>query len=255
MFMLTEGHWWTDRVEQPTDILQRERLGGVALKRNQTYPGNTVSWKFVEPGAAQKVAILIADATPTHFKVIAFNTTDQLQRATMTAWNVVAGKWIMKSGIDSTGVDRADSQLTAATLQLERSMATDVVFYPNTTTTIDFALSEKASTQPSDRPDLGIGADDIRLQKDSIAVTVHSLGALDSHPGRVVLHDSNGTIYATALIPPMKAPRLLIPQTAIIKLHLPAHRPWRDLHVRVSQIDDASEITMINNDVALAEMQ
>ena len=49
--MYTEGHWWSDRVDQPTDILQRERLGGVALNRNQTWPGNSVSWRFAEPGA------------------------------------------------------------------------------------------------------------------------------------------------------------------------------------------------------------
>ena len=50
MAMYTEGHWWSDRVEQPSDILQRERLGGIALKRNQTWPGNTVSWRFDTPG-------------------------------------------------------------------------------------------------------------------------------------------------------------------------------------------------------------
>ena len=42
MDMYTEGHWWSDRVDQPNEILQRERLGGIALRRNQSWPGNTV---------------------------------------------------------------------------------------------------------------------------------------------------------------------------------------------------------------------
>src|SRR3546814_6917530 len=51
-YMYTEGHWWSDRVDQPNETLQRERLGGIALKRNQTYPGNAVSWRFADPDGA-----------------------------------------------------------------------------------------------------------------------------------------------------------------------------------------------------------
>jgi hypothetical protein len=50
MGMMTDGHWWSDRVEQPSDILQRERLGGIALVRGQYWPGNLVSWRFAEAG-------------------------------------------------------------------------------------------------------------------------------------------------------------------------------------------------------------
>ncbi|RZM07514.1 MAG: LamG domain-containing protein, partial [Sphingomonas sp.] len=95
--MYTDGHWWTDRVDMPTDILQRERLGGIALKRNQTWPGHTVSWRFAEPGAAEKVALLLPDARPDRFRVIAWNTTATVQHATMTGWNVTAGRWTMRA--------------------------------------------------------------------------------------------------------------------------------------------------------------
>ena len=88
MYMLTEGHWWSDRVDQPNEILQRERLGGIALKRNQTWPGNAVSWRFADPEGAEQVAILVPGATPTHFRVIAYNMSDKPQRATMTGWDI-----------------------------------------------------------------------------------------------------------------------------------------------------------------------
>ena len=93
MYMYTEGHWWSDRVEQPSDLLQRERLGGIAVRRNQTYPGHSVSWRFAEAGAAEKVALLVPGATPQHFRVIAWNTSDHVQRAEMSTWNVTAGRW------------------------------------------------------------------------------------------------------------------------------------------------------------------
>ena len=70
MYMMTEGHWWSDRVEIPSEYLQRSRLGGIALKRNFIYPGHTVSWRFAEPEGAEQVAILVPGATQSHFKVI-----------------------------------------------------------------------------------------------------------------------------------------------------------------------------------------
>src|SRR3546814_5953697 len=68
-YMYTEGHWWSDRVDQPNETLQRERLGGIALKRNQTYPGNAVSWRFADPDGAVNTAILVPDATRDRFRV------------------------------------------------------------------------------------------------------------------------------------------------------------------------------------------
>ena len=44
MYMMTDGHWWSDRVEIPSETLQRSRLGGVALKRNWIWAGASVSY-------------------------------------------------------------------------------------------------------------------------------------------------------------------------------------------------------------------
>ena len=49
------------------------RLGGIALQRDRIYPGNVVSWQFDAPATDESVAILIPEATPDHFKVIAYN--------------------------------------------------------------------------------------------------------------------------------------------------------------------------------------
>src|SRR3546814_1793988 len=81
--MYTEGHWWSDRVDQPNETLQRERLGGIALKRNQTYPGNAVSWRFADPDGAVNTAILVPDATRDRFRVLGYNVTDAPLAATM----------------------------------------------------------------------------------------------------------------------------------------------------------------------------
>ncbi|MDB5422549.1 MAG: hypothetical protein JWR59_2496, partial [Brevundimonas sp.] len=61
MTMQTEDHWWSDRVELPSDQLQRARLGGVAHIRNRIVPGNRISWRFLDPEDALRTAILVRE--------------------------------------------------------------------------------------------------------------------------------------------------------------------------------------------------
>jgi hypothetical protein len=247
MYMFTEGHWWSDRVEQPNEILQRERLGGIALKRNWTYPGNTVSWRFERPEAAEQVAILMPGATLDHFKVIAYNTSDQAQRAAMSTWNVTAGEWKFSSGLDINGDDTADSAMTTGHAKLQRSGAVDVTFAPHATTVLEFTL-ETPSTPAETRADLGIGVDDIHVHGGNIEVTVHSLG------GTATLEDANGKVLARAAIPALAAPRDLTPKTAQVHLTLPAHVATEYVRVHVSLPNSAEEVTDLNNTVRLAEV-
>src|ERR1035438_5814719 len=58
--------WWR---------LQYRRLaaGATRRQRDRVYPGNVVGWQFGAPAREESVAILIPEATPDHFKVIAYN--------------------------------------------------------------------------------------------------------------------------------------------------------------------------------------
>ena len=249
MYMMTEGHWWSDRVEIPSELLQRSRLGGVALKRNWIWPGATVSWRFDRPEAAEQVAILVPGATPTHFKVIAFNTADRPVKAAMTGWNVTAGDWTMTSGVDANGDDRADAP-QSWTVPLEKSSSVDVVFAPRQTTVMTFDLA-KAGPPTEGRADIGIGADDVRLAGRSLQVTVHSLGAMDAPAGSLTIEDADGKVVAHGATPPLKAPRDLKPKTAVVRLSLPVGFDPKGARVRVALPDGVREVTQLNNVVGL----
>ncbi|MBB4087720.1 LamG-like jellyroll fold domain-containing protein [Sphingomonas carotinifaciens] len=248
MDMLTVGHWWSDRVDMPTDLLQRERLGGVALKRNQSWPGNTVSWRFAEDGAAERVAILMPGATRTRFRVIAYNTTDRPQVATMTGWSIDAGRWTVQRATSPDDARTLVPDGPAATVPLERSLGTQVVFAPRTTTVYDFALAEPG-TPVEDRADLGIGTDDVVANGRGIALTVHSLGARPVPGGEARLLAADGRVLATAVIPAMAAPTDLRPRTT--RLRLP-RRPGAAT-VEVALAGDAAEVTRLNNRVPLPQ--
>jgi hypothetical protein len=248
MYMYTQGHWWTDRVDAPNELLQRERLGGIALKRGQSYPGNAVSWRFADPEAAVKVALLVRDATPEQFTVVAYNTTASEQHADMGTWNVTAGQWEMTQGTSPAGGDVAQGQTATRMVELERSGSLPVSFAPGTTTVMTFRLKQKAVTQPEHRPDLGIGADDVVRKGNRLAVTVHSLGSVSAPAGTVTLETAEGKVLATAAVPALDAPANLAPKTAIVTLTIPGGAP-RQLQVRVST--GAPEVTQRNNTVTL----
>lgn len=246
MYLNTEGHWWSDRVESETSILQRERLGGVALKRNWSYPGHTVSWTFADPEGAVKTAILMPGATRTKFTVIAYNTADTPQKATMTTWNVTAGAWRMQT---TAGEAPPAVGAPSQTVSLGRSSSLEVTFAPHGYTRMDFALAE-AATPTEARPDLGIGVDDIVSRAGVLSVTVHSLGGADVPAGGSVwLEDKAGRVVARAALPGLKAPRDLEPKTATVRLRPKGQASG--LTVRVALPGEAAETTQLNNAVPL----
>jgi hypothetical protein len=249
MYMLTEGHWWSDRVDQPNEILQRERLGGIALRRNQTWPGNVVSWRFADPDGAEQVAILLPGATPTHFKVIAYNAGDRLQRATMTGWDVAAGSWRMSVGLDADGDDKADGLIVSQDVPLERSASVGLSFAPRKVTVIEFTL-DKPTIPVEQRPDLGIGADDVRVKGRQLLVTVHSLGAAATPAGTLRVEDAAGRLLASAAVPALAAPLDLRPKTAEVRVTLPAAAVHGG-RVRIALPGDAPEVTRLNNEVRI----
>jgi hypothetical protein len=235
MYMVTEGHWWSDRVELFSDLLQRSRLGGMALRRNQMFPGHLVSWRFGAPTEAESVAILIRDPLPTKFAVEAYNLSAKPIKATMTGWMIAPGTWKMSG-----------KGIKTRTFTFERSAGVNLVFAPYRTTLVNFEL---VSPEPStaDRPDIGIGPDDVKLEAGKVAVTVHSLGAVDASAGTATLLDAKGRTLASVAIPPIAAPLDLEPRTARIELPL---KPGA-VRVRIVLDGGVREVTRLNNEAGV----
>jgi hypothetical protein len=84
-----------------------------------------------------------------------------------------------------------------------------------------------------------------------MTVTVHSLGAVDAPPSKVVVRDKAGKTLATARVPALKAPLDLMPKTAEVKLAVPAGADLKGATVTVECGGDIPEITLMNNSVTL----
>lgn len=249
-YINTEGSLWIDRVGVPTAELQRARLGGVALVRNGTFPGHTVSWKFHAPATAEDVAILLPDATGTSFKVIAYNLATTPVQATMTGWNIDPGIWEISQGIDTNDDDTADQSIETKSVPFERTRSVELTFAPRATTVLTFKL--KSPGKPYwQRPDLGIDPRDVEVHGDELRVTVHSLGSAPTPESEVVLRDHDGHVIATGKIPAIEAPLDLLPKTVQVLLKLPAATATAGSTVEIDPEHTLTEITALNNVVRL----
>ncbi|WP_029912721.1 LamG-like jellyroll fold domain-containing protein [Caulobacter sp. UNC358MFTsu5.1] len=238
MWMVTEAHWWSDRVELSSAVLQRSRLGAMALARNQMFPGALVSWRFDTPTAAEDVGILVTGGQKS-FKVTGYNLTAQPIHAVMTGWDVAAGRWSVTRAVEGASDP-------AASVALERTVGLDMTFAPGKTTTWEFALQTPAATPVTDRPDLGIGRDDVKAGKSGLTITVHSLGAKPAPASVVVVEDASGKELARTTTPVLPAPLDLKPKTVQVSLKAGWKTGYR---VRILTPADAPEITQLNNTV------
>jgi hypothetical protein len=235
MYLCTEGELWSDRVELFSDLLQRSRLGGMALRRNQIFPGHLVRWHFDgPPTTAENVAILIEDASPTQFRVVGYNLGNRPIHATMTGQNIVNGRW-------SAGGSR---------IPFGRDSDFPIVFPPRQTFEMAFRLEEE-SPPVSERPDIGIGPEDVHVGRDAIEVVVHSIGAVPTPPGLATLQNAAGKAIASASLPALEAPLDLRPRTAAIRLEIPGKKSLAHAQIVLSLSGNPAEITLRNNRVAL----
>jgi hypothetical protein len=240
MWMVTDAHWWSDRVELFSDILQRSRLGGMALRRNQMFPGHVVSWRFDTPTAAENVGILVTGTGQKSFKVTGYNLTAKPLHAVMTGWDVTAGQWRVTRAVESA-VD------PEAKLALERTVGVDMVFAPGKTTTWEFTL-ETPTAPVIGRFDLGIGRDDVKAEKSGISVVIHSLGAKPAPASVVVLEDVSGRELSRATVPALAAPTDHRPKTATVVLA--GKGGWKaGYRARIVTQRSNPEITELNNTV------
>ncbi|HUI07437.1 MAG TPA: LamG-like jellyroll fold domain-containing protein [Verrucomicrobiae bacterium] len=249
-YINTEGSLWIDRVGVPTAELQRARLGGVALLRNATFPGHVVSWRFEAPANDQSVAILVPDATPTGFKVIAYNLETMPVRATMTGWDVDPGLWEITQGIDTNDDDIADRDLTSRASDFERTTSLGFTFAPRAATVLTFKL-QKPGLPYWERPDLGIDREDVQIQGRELRVRIHSLGAKPSRATTVVFHNRAGEIVSRTKLWALAAPVDLHPQTADVTLRLPEGEEAAGGVVEIDPDHQLEEVTRLNNAVRL----
>ena len=247
-YINTLGSTWIDRISSFNPVIQEDRLGGVALTRiNNIFPRNSVSWTFTEPSSYKSAAIYLPRADKTHISVIAYNLEPVQVNSKMTLWDNEPGTWSVRQGIDTNNDQKMDSQISEHILELERNDMLDLKFAPHKYNIVELELVKKAETGSFERPDLGIGPDDIKMEGNSVKVLVHNLGAVEAPPSIIELRDESGRTIAESEIPALEAPLDLIPRRSFIRIMIPEGTNINHGSLHIDPENRITEITVCNN--------
>lgn len=238
-FIYTEGSIWTDRVQYSSDIIQNARLGLPKMNRTQFYaPFNPISWRFAADEDYDKVAISVNDATNRSFSVDFYNTKSKPVKVTMKGDQALLGDW----ELTMDGKTR--------TVRFGRDRGIELNIPAGKEYSIGMRLV--GDNVPFDTmPDLGIGEDDILVERGNINVIVHNIGAVNTAQTEIVLLDAKGKKISEALIPALQAPLDMVPKTTKVSLALPAGARTQGMKVMIDPQDKLEEIYESNNFVIL----
>lgn len=246
-YLSTEGSPWIDRTSQYNPVIQEDRLGGTALLRlNILYPLNYVSWKFNAPANYASAAIFVSKATSDSLKIIAYNLDLKPVNVDMTVWDIKPGKWRIRQGVDINDDQEIDSDITERVVDLMRGESLNLLLSPRKYNILKLELVKPSENGYWDRPDIGIGPSDVKINGQIIKVRVHSLGAVASKPASLELRDSKGNIVITALIPSLEAPIDLKPRWKEIILTVPEGVDINHGNVQIKTGDKDPQITNRN---------
>ncbi|MDP2984874.1 MAG: hypothetical protein Q8O92_16260, partial [Candidatus Latescibacter sp.] len=250
MYMATEGFPWDDGPYLTYGSIVQNRLGGAPINRGNQFPHHSVSWKFEKPEGAENAAILVPEPSQTSLKIIVFNISNDPVNASMTGWDVAPGTWEVTEGVDTNSDDVPDAQIVARTVKFERTEGLSLTFPPRRTFVVQMELKEKG-TPYWDRPDLGIGKDNVHISGNKLTVTVHSLGSVDAPASIAALVDPSGVQILKAAVPALKAPLDLKPKKSEAVFTIAKGMQVKGCRVIIDPDGKLNEITKGNNSVTL----
>ena len=247
-YINTLGSLWIDRTSPYSPIIQEDRLGGTALTRlTVLLPQNFVSWKFNAPANYECVAIFVNKASPDSLGIVAYNLDLKPVNADMTVWDVKPGKWRVRQGIDTNDDQKIDVDAKERIVDLKRGDPLNITFASRKYNIVTLELIEPAEKGYWQRPDLGIGPEDIKISGKTVTVRVHSLGAVATPVTTLELKDAKGNLVATAPVPPLDAPLDLKPRWTDISLPVPEGTDLSHGSVQVDPSEKIQQITSRNN--------
>lgn len=238
-FLYTKGSIWTDRIQYSADAIQIARLGAPAMNRISHYaPSNPVAWRFEDEENSGKVAIWVHDCDNSHFSVEFYNTDRKPVKVKLIGAQSLLGDWELV---------KPDGKIQA--LEFGRTRSVDLIL-PKGESHISMRLTGEAVPYDS-LTDLGISSEDIRIEGDKVAVTLHNVSGQDAEPMKVSLVNASGKTISSMTSPRITAPEDLLPKTAVIRLAVPAGTELKGCRIVIDPDNEITELYETNNSVTI----
>jgi hypothetical protein len=232
--------------------MQRARLGGVAFYNQITFPGHAISWE----GAQGNLSAVVLKSTPSHLRLIAFNSGKSLLDVNMRVWELENGTYEVVEGTDVSGNDQDDQidvETTRRQLTLRRFSEIPISLRPLKRTVIDFRQIKKAVPIMT-LPDLAIGPSDLEYDPvtDKGVLTIHNIGSTNSPAFSVVVENEKRVVILKKDFPGMNAPVDLLPKRLTMEFSGVRGKGNRLLTFRVDPGNQVDELNEENNQIRKA---
>ena len=246
--LLTNEVIYTDRVAvRGAHELLSMYTGGVG---NATYyPTFAVTWK----NTGKDFAALVAEASDTTLKVLAYNFAAQDRTARATLWRLLPGYYELTQGHDDDQDDKMDRADMTRTVRVSgRSSEVALTLPARTLQVIELRQVDPGRPAEWILPDVAIGPSDIHIVpatpsvgQDALALaTVHNLGGAGAGRTKIVIR-THGTELAKRVIEDLPPPQGLLPSTVQVWARIPSVK--LNMQVRVELEYGGQELTTANN--------
>ncbi|MCX6620835.1 MAG: hypothetical protein NTY38_07100, partial [Acidobacteria bacterium] len=237
MYVLTEGHHYTDRVPIPSSGVQIQRLGGLAQHRNFPFPGHAVSWE----NTGNELGALVTEARPDLLRCTLFHAGTQRRTITARVWRLEHGHY------DVTLREPGGRVLWTRTVTLKRHSTVDLPLPSRTEVVAEFRQTGKL-TPVRELSDLAMTSEEIG-DDNGLTIPVHNIGGASSRSYTVAVLGRDGRLLEEARFPPLAPPLDLKPKVVVARF--PGRKPAPGLRIRVVQDGEAGEICDSNNEVVI----
>ena len=242
-YIFKEGSIWTDRIYYRPDLIQRSRLGGVALNRSQRFVSdNPLVWRFENDEDATKVAIHVHERTSTTLKIDFFNTENHIVNIDMIGLELLGGKWRIRQGIETNKKEN--------TVFWGRGRKLTFSIPPMASYQVEMELNDKGQDYNT-LTDVGICREDIVCEENRLFVKLHNLSGKEASPVKVALVDKKGNVLSLGVSTNIPAPNDLIPKTIVVQMTIPIGISLEGCKVVLDPQNEIEEIYEDNNVIYL----
>jgi hypothetical protein len=216
------------------------------LRPASIVPPVAVSWQGIDAN----VAAIVLDASPQTLRIAAYNFDEKPRPVRLRVWELAAGQYELRTGVDADQDDRSDGQPALRALIVQRGTPVDLELAARQVQVIEFKQVQ-AQPRPQRLADLAVGDGDIAYDKatDRLKVTIHNIGSAPAKDVTVRFEDPDGNLLYLQTIALLEAPLDLRPKTVVAWMPQPTLHPVSRIVVRIDPAQRIEEITRENNHI------
>lgn len=237
-----EAHTWAepinDRIWAPDHPLIVMAQGEMSHERNQIWPRHYVSYSGLS-----ELAAWVRKKSNTSLRVWIYSFAPHAEQGSVRVWRTPLGRYRVRFGPDANADEQVDSG-EATTRTLHHAADIPLRVPPRQLCLLEIDLLQRSAEDFWKRPDLGLSADDVKIEGGKVEITVHNLGNSPADAVDVALVDATGRVLANKSAPTIEAPLDLKPRAATVTFD---RLPPGAVEVRIDPSDHVLELNELNN--------